>query len=88
MATAVQMQPVPAIASLLLAEKVVTLSTLAELLGCDRGTAWRYTRRADFPEPFAELPIGKVWETIKVERWAKKTLPLQQGRPKKRRKRK
>jgi predicted DNA-binding transcriptional regulator AlpA len=87
MATAIPMQPVPAIASLLLAEKVVSLSTIAKLLGCDRGTAWRYTKRDDFPEPLATLPIGKVWETRAVEKWAARTLPLQQGRPQKKRKR-
>jgi hypothetical protein len=87
MANMISMQPVTGIPSLPLSEKVVTLSTIAELLGCDRGTAWRYTRRPDFPPPLAELPIGKVRETRKVERWAEKTLPLQQGRPRKRRKR-
>jgi hypothetical protein len=70
-----------------MAEKVVTLASLAELLECDRVTAWRYTRRKDFPPPLAELPTGKVWETNKVEKWAARTLPLQQGRPPNKRKR-
>jgi predicted DNA-binding transcriptional regulator AlpA len=76
--------PETAIASLPMPEEIVTLASLAELLGCDRVTAWRYTNREDFPLPMAELPTGKVWETSKVEKWAARTLPLPPGRPPKR----
>jgi hypothetical protein len=44
-------------------------------------TAWRYSRRDDFPPPYALLSVGKVWKTTHVERWQRKhKAPFQVGR--------
>jgi hypothetical protein len=33
---------------------------------------WR-RRHADFPQPVAELQMGKVWDWVEVEKWFKTT---------------
>jgi predicted DNA-binding transcriptional regulator AlpA len=73
--------PLPSLASRPMAkERLLTLATMAELLGCDRTTAWRYTQRDDFPAPVAELPTGRVWDAAAVKKWGRR-LPLDVGRP-------
>jgi hypothetical protein len=62
-------------------EKVVGLAEIAELLDVSKDSVLNYAKRADFPEPLARLAAGPVWERRKIEKWAAKTLPLQQGRP-------
>lgn len=56
----------------------VGLNEIADLLGVTKMTAARYANRDDFPEPVV-LARGRVWSRSKVERWAKKTLPLHRG---------
>jgi predicted DNA-binding transcriptional regulator AlpA len=65
-------------------EDLVGLSEIIEMLGVAKATAFKYTRRADFPEPLGHITAaGPVWLRRDVERWAKETLPLQTGRPRK-----
>jgi predicted DNA-binding transcriptional regulator AlpA len=54
---------------------------VAQLLEVTTRTVQRYTERDDFPEPVERLATGRVWRRRDIERWAKKTLPLPQGRP-------
>jgi predicted DNA-binding transcriptional regulator AlpA len=66
------------------AEEVVGLTEVAELLGVTKRTVQRYySERDDFPEPLGHLAGGRVWLRSDVEAWAKQTLPLKVGRPRK-----
>ena len=66
-------------------EDLVSLSEIAELLGCHKRTAQRYVERDDFPEPLGRLASGRVWSREDVERWGRERLPLPRpGRPRKR----
>jgi predicted DNA-binding transcriptional regulator AlpA len=67
-------------------EDLVGLVEIIEMLGVSKATAFKYTRRDDFPEPLGHLSAaGPVWLRRDVERWAKETLPLPTGRPRKER---
>lgn len=46
---------------------------IAELLGVTRQRVDQLSRTEGFPEPAAELAIGRVWERADVERWARET---------------
>jgi predicted DNA-binding transcriptional regulator AlpA len=58
----------------------IGLTELAQLLNVSKAGATKYARRDDFPKP-RELARGRVWDSDEVLAWAKKTLPLKQGRP-------
>jgi len=64
-------------------EELAGLSEIAEILGVTRRTVQRYMQRKDFPEPLGEIAAGRVWLRADIERWAKETLPLPEGRPRK-----
>lgn len=65
-------------------EDLAGLAEIAEMLGVTKQTALKYTRRADFPEPFGRVAAaGSVWLRRDVVTWAKETLPLPTGRPQK-----
>ena len=65
-------------------EDLAGLSEIVELLGVSKATAFKYTRRDDFPEPLGHVSAaGPVWLRRDVQRWAKETLPLPTGRPRK-----
>jgi predicted DNA-binding transcriptional regulator AlpA len=51
--------------------EIIDMSAAAEMIGTTVGTvqSWRY--RGQFPEPFATLKIGPVWERSVVEAWMK-----------------
>jgi predicted DNA-binding transcriptional regulator AlpA len=55
---------------------LVGVPEIAEMLGASRPSVWRYVRRADFPEPDAQVSGKRLWRRTAVARWAKKTLPL------------
>jgi len=59
------------------------LGEIAERYGIQKNSAWRWTKREDFPEPVMHVS-GRipVWKATDIERWARKHLPLRQGRPK------
>lgn len=45
---------------------------MAGYYGVSRQLARKWTLRSDFPEPLAELAMGKVWEADRIKRWARK----------------
>jgi len=55
---------------------LVDVGGIAELLGVNRRTAWRYIDRDDFPAPAFEVSRKRLWRRRDVERWAKRTLPF------------
>jgi hypothetical protein len=63
-------------------EQLVSRAEIAAMLKVTKRTVQRYTERPDFPVPVAVLEAGRVWRRRDVAKWAKKTLPLQVGRPK------
>jgi len=64
-----------------MAEELVGLSEIAKLQQVARNSAWRWSRRPDFPEPVARLASGPIWRRAEIEAWASKHLPLPSGRP-------
>ena len=64
-------------------EELAGLSEIAEMLGVTTRTVQRYMEREDFPEPLGQIAAGRVWLRANVETWAKATLPLPEGRPRK-----
>lgn len=58
---------------------LLTISQIADLLGVSSRTAHRFVNRDDWPEPYAELPSGRVWARPKVEAWARRP-PVAVGR--------
>ena len=64
-------------------ENLVGLSDISRLLDVTMRTTQKYVERDDFPEPFGRIAAGRVWLRADVERWAKETLPLPTGRPRK-----
>jgi predicted DNA-binding transcriptional regulator AlpA len=54
---------------------------IAEILGVNRRTVFRYVARPGFPEPAGRVGRTTVWKRERVERWAKEYLPLRKGRP-------
>lgn len=63
------------------ADDLVGVAEIAELLAVARNSAWRYTRRPDFPEPIARPASGPIWRRVDIEAWAAENLPLKRGRP-------
>jgi predicted DNA-binding transcriptional regulator AlpA len=61
----------------------VSVSEIASMFGVTPGSAHRYTQRADFPEPLAITPAGRVWLRKDVHEWGRDHLPLRTGRPRK-----
>jgi predicted DNA-binding transcriptional regulator AlpA len=57
------------------------IAEIGQLFGVARNSAWRWTKRSDFPAPTARLASGPVWQRTDVEGWAKDHLPLPTGRP-------
>ena len=54
---------------------------IAELLGVDRRTVWRYvSERDDWPPPAAQGSGKRLWERDAVERWRKKNPPSKYDR--------
>jgi hypothetical protein len=60
---------------------LVQLAGVAEALGVAKRTAAKYVDLAGFPAPVHDLPTGRVWRRVEVERWGRANLPLPQGRP-------
>lgn len=48
---------------------------IQERLGVSRTRAYQVISRRDFPEPVAELMMGKVWLAEDVEAWIKLRRP-------------
>jgi prophage regulatory protein len=52
---------------------LVSTVEIAAMLGVSRQRVDQLTRTVGFPEPAAELAIGRVWERVDVEAWARAT---------------
>jgi predicted DNA-binding transcriptional regulator AlpA len=52
---------------------LVSTVEIATMLGVSRQRVDQLTRNEGFPEPAAELAIGRVWERADVEAWARET---------------
>jgi predicted DNA-binding transcriptional regulator AlpA len=61
-------------------QDLVGVTDIAERQGVAVNTAWRWSRRDDFPEPIGAIGRRPVWRWRDVERWARKR-PAP-GRPK------
>lgn len=48
---------------------------IEERLGIGRQRVYQLTTRADWPEPYDTLAMGKVWRTEDVEAWIKQHRP-------------
>jgi hypothetical protein len=66
-----------------MADDLLGVSEIAERLRVTPRTAARYVKRPDFPEPLRRLAAGPVWSAPDVDVWARETLPLKVGRPRK-----
>lgn len=62
-------------------EPFAGLAEVAQICGVSKGTALRYTKRDDFPEPIGRVAATPIWRVHDVEEWASRTLPLKEGRP-------
>jgi prophage regulatory protein len=52
-------------------DQLVGLAEIRRMLGgISRQRAYQLTSQDDFPEPEAELAMGKVWSADKVRQWA------------------
>ena len=57
----------------LVPDRLVSRVEIAALLGVSTQRVHQLLGRADFPEPVAELAIGKVWDRTMIEAWARAT---------------
>jgi predicted DNA-binding transcriptional regulator AlpA len=64
-------------------EDLLGMIDIARMLNVTVRTAQNYIARDDFPEPLGQIAAGRVWLRADVEKWAKETLPLPTGRPRK-----
>jgi hypothetical protein len=64
-------------------EDLLGLIDISRMLNVTVRTAQNYIAREDFPDPIGRIAAGRVWLQADVERWAKQTLPLPTGRPRK-----
>lgn len=60
-------------------DDLVGVSEIARMGGVALNSAWRWTKRDDFPAPTATLAAGRVWRRREVEKWLAKPRP--RGRP-------
>ena len=60
--------------------ELVSVAEIAETLGVTRSRASQLTFSEDFPEPYAVLRIGPIWDKREVDAWIE-TWPRRVGRP-------
>lgn len=48
---------------------------IRQRLGVSRQRAYIVINRKDFPDPWVELAMGKVWKSTDVEAWIKQHRP-------------
>lgn len=54
---------------------------VAQILNVSPQQVHRLAKRADFPEPVAELQAGRIWLTPEIEAWAAAHASRRPGRP-------
>lgn len=62
-----------------MSEELVSTVEIADLLGVTRQRVDQLSRSEGFPEPKAELAIGRVWDRAAVVVWAQATGRLPAG---------
>ena len=62
------------------ADELLGIAEIAAAFGVERNSAWRWSRRPEFPEPVARLSAGPVYRRGDVERWHREGRP-RPGRP-------
>jgi predicted DNA-binding transcriptional regulator AlpA len=60
-----------------MADQLMGLSEVAELLGVSRQRADQLARTVGFPPPIATLVGGRIWDGEAVEQWARETGRIQ-----------
>jgi hypothetical protein len=58
---------------------LVGVAEIAGLGGVERNSAWRWTRRDDFPAPAQRLAAGPLWRRKVVEKWLVEKRPNPRG---------
>ncbi len=56
-----------------LVEHLVSRVEIAQMLGVSPQRVHQLLQTGDFPEPVADLAIGKVWRREDIEAWAERT---------------
>jgi predicted DNA-binding transcriptional regulator AlpA len=51
-------------------DDVVSLAGAAPILGVNRSRTYELSRRADFPDPVAETPLGRLWRRSDIVTYA------------------
>lgn len=51
------------------------------MLGVSRQQVHRLAARPDFPEPVAQLQVGRVWLAEEVDAWGREHADRRPGRP-------
>lgn len=54
---------------LLMGRYVMGAREIEDRLGVSRQRVYQLTRRSDFPEPYDEVAMGKLWRIEDVEAW-------------------
>jgi predicted DNA-binding transcriptional regulator AlpA len=65
-------------------DTLIGITEIGERFGVAKNTAWRWTRRPDFPAPAARLASGPVWRAADVDAWERvprRPGPKPAGRP-------
>jgi hypothetical protein len=52
-------------------DHLVGAAEIGRMLGVSRQRVQQLASRSDFPEPEITLDMGKVWQRVKVEVWAR-----------------
>ena len=55
-----------------MAEEVWALAEIVEYLGVSQQRALVLSNRPDFPEPIAQLRVGRIWRAEDVRAWAQR----------------
>jgi predicted DNA-binding transcriptional regulator AlpA len=63
-------------------EDLLGIAEIAAAFGVQRNSAWRWSRRDDFPDPVARLSSGPIYRRRDIKRWYAQHNP-QGGRPRK-----
>ena len=59
----------------LMSKHLMGAQEIEQLLGVSRQRVYVLTRRADWPEPYDTLAMGKVWRIKDVEAWVRENRP-------------
>jgi prophage regulatory protein len=58
-----------------MAEHLMAAAEIRQRLGLSRQRVYQLTQRPDWPRPYDELVVGKVWRREDIEAWIVKHRP-------------